>query len=286
MHNSGSFMTVLTRSLSLCLVLAAAGLSGLLATEAVAATSGWTDNPGGRVRVVIDPSSLPKPGDAAQPGQLRGAVQIDLQPGWKTYWLAPGSGGIPPQINLEGTASAHIEFPVPVSLGEGDDAGLGYMAPVLLPLSFTMPDVQSSLKGNVFLGVCNNICIPVQAEFDFDLTKATSAADNDAQAILARTLVATAFERLPAPASAQFGVADIERDGNQLRLQLNLPDQASPAELFLASDQVEFSQPTPASQNGNSTTMLAQIIGDPRPGAVFYTLVQNGRAVSGKIAMK
>ncbi len=32
-------------------------------------------------------------------GTRMAAVQLDLEPGWKTYWRAPGDAGIPPSFD-------------------------------------------------------------------------------------------------------------------------------------------------------------------------------------------
>ena len=36
-------------------------------------------------------------------GTHMAALKIQLQPGWKTYWRAPGDGGIPPQFDWSGS---------------------------------------------------------------------------------------------------------------------------------------------------------------------------------------
>ncbi len=165
------------------------------AFSAQAATSDWSETPGGKVRVIIE--------DAKPDGEVRGALQIDLNPGWKTYWRNPGDAGVPPQLSIEGDTFARIDFPAPVHFGAGDEGGIGYKHSVSLPLTFHVKPGEQRLKGHVFLGVCEKICIPVQAQFDFPLNL-TSA--QSPQAIAARTIIETAFDRLPTPASAEFGI--------------------------------------------------------------------------------
>ena len=67
-----------------------------LVLPALASTSDWTETPGGRVRVIIEDNS---PNNATS-NERRGALQVELQPGWKTYWRNPGDAGVPPQINI------------------------------------------------------------------------------------------------------------------------------------------------------------------------------------------
>lgn len=247
----------------------------MAATPVLAATSEWTQTPGGKVRVILDETSTS--------GELRGALQIDLNPGWKTYWRNPGDAGVPPQLNLEGDVSARIDFPAPVSFGTGDEGGIGYKHPVSLPLTFSVKPGQEQLKGNAFLGVCQNICIPVQAEFDFPLT--LKAAEQSPQTIAASTIVETAFDRLPSPATQDFGVKAAKREENKAIFAVSVPDNQLPAELFVGSEQFNLSETTPDTAS-DERRFIATLQGKASQGAMIdYTLVQNGNAVSGQVRL-
>ncbi len=241
----------------------------LCALPAHAATSGWTETPGGRVRVVLEE------GGAAKEGVIRGALQIELKPGWKTYWRNPGDSGVPPQISAEG-AAVQVAFPAPVRFGDGD---AGYAAPVSLPLTFAVEPGKplTQLKGQAFLGVCHQICVPVQAEFDLPL----QADPAPALSVAARTIVETAFDRLPAPASDAFGVRAARLEKDRAVFDIAAPDPDAPAELFLSSDTLSLS--TPAPEAGQSRRFVARLQGAARKSVVDYTLVQNGKAVSGRV---
>lgn len=252
-------------------IIPALGLLALSSLPAGAAASGWTETPGGRVRVIIAEDETAK-------DEIRGALQIELAPGWKTYWRNPGDAGVPPQVNLEGGGEARIAYPAPVRFGSGAEGGIGYKAPVSLPVTFRPGPDDSRLKGHVFLGVCQNICIPVQAEFDLPLQDGAPSAP---QALAARTIVATAFDRLPAPASPDFGVSGATRDKDQAVFDLALPDPERPAEFFVASDMVGLSEPV-AAGNGRFSV---QLHGKAEGAVVDYTIVQNGKAVSGQVTL-
>lgn len=246
-----------------------------LALPALASTSEWTETPGGRVRVIIEDKGT----DNAVGHELRGALQIELQPGWKTYWRNPGDAGVPPQVNIDGNAKAQIDFPAPVRF-EGDDAGgIGYKQPVSLPLVFHLTSADKRLKGHVFLGVCEKICVPVQATFDFPLDEGEQQASP--QAIAARTIIETAFDRLPTPATPAFGISRVERDGEKAVFDLAVPDPAAPSELFVASDTVRLSD-TISVEKGRFT---AKVQGKADNAIIDYTLVQNGKAVSGQVTL-
>lgn len=244
------------------------------AIAAQAATSDWSETPGGKVRVVLE--------DAKPDRELRGALQVELNPGWKTYWRNPGDAGVPPQLNLEDGTSARIDFPAPVHFDAGDEGGIGYKHSVTLPLTFTIKPGEERLKGHVFLGVCQNICIPVQAEFDFPLN---GNQEQTPQTIAAHTIIETAFDRLPAPASSEFGVKAAKREDNKAVFEVTLPDADAPAELFVGNDQLSISE-TKSDKSAGQSRFTATLHGTSEDGALIdYTLVQNGNAVSGQVRL-
>ncbi|WP_273793390.1 protein-disulfide reductase DsbD domain-containing protein [Brucella anthropi] len=247
-----------------------------LALPALASTSGWTETPGGRVRVIIEDSG---PNSEAS-NERRGALQIELQPGWKTYWRNPGDAGVPPQINLEGDAKAQIDFPAPVRFDGYDEGGIGYKHPVSLPIVFHLTSTDTRLKGDVFLGVCEKICVPVQAKFDFSLKE--DAQQASPQAIATRTIIETAFDRLPAPATPTFGITYAKREGDKAIFNLAVPDPAIPAELFVASDKVRLSD---AVAIEGSQRFSVQVHGKADKPVIDYTVVQNGKAVAGQVML-
>jgi DsbC/DsbD-like thiol-disulfide interchange protein len=63
-----------------------------LASAAKAAESNWYETDGVRLKLLTDDR-------ASADGHLRAVLRVDLQPGWKTYWMDPGDAGVPPQID-------------------------------------------------------------------------------------------------------------------------------------------------------------------------------------------
>ncbi len=231
------------------------------------------------MRVVIEDGTSATTGKR----EVRGALQIDLRPGWKTYWRNPGDAGLPPQISVEGDAKARIDFPAPVLFGGSDENGIGYKKPVSLPIVFHLEPDDKRLKGHAFLGVCENICVPVQAEFDFSLDAGNR--NQSAQNIAARTIVETAFDRIPAPASSDFGVSAATRDADKAVFDVALPDPNAPAELFVASDTVNLSVPVSVENGKANQRFVARLHGEPKDAVINYTIVQNGKAVSGQVTL-
>src|SRR5690606_17220997 len=125
----------------------------VIATPGLAASSAWHVTEGGAVRLV----TAEAPGN----GILRGALEIRLEPGWKTYWLDPGEWGVPPQVELVGSGAdrpVKIRFPAPRWMEDEFSAWAGYDRSTLLALELP-GDATLPLAANVFLGICRSICI-------------------------------------------------------------------------------------------------------------------------------
>lgn len=250
----------------------------LLATSATAvpasaASSVWAEVEGGAVRVVTE--GLPD-GE----GRLRGALEIRLEPGWKTYWRDPGEAGIPPTVTIaepEGAAGVEIGFPAPKRHDDGYSVWAGYDRPVALALTFDLPEDRKKLDVSVFLGICEIICIPVQADFSIDLTD-TSNATHD------RGVVEGAFAALPRPAGDGFGAVLREANGEHLVIDVEAPSSADP-ELFVASTGTwAFGTPRRVDagpRTAFSVPVLSAPDGPADAEAIHYTLVAGEEAVSG-----
>lgn len=166
------------------------------------------------------------------------ALHLQLEPGWKTYWRAPGDGGIPPELRLTtgtGVVSARPHWPTPRVFDQNGMYSIGYYNDVVFPLTLTTePDQDVRLQGSLFIGVCEEICIPVTLNFD-TLLPVTGEHDQMIQAALDDT---------PIPAQ-QAGVGRVAcavtpiSDGLQMTAIIPLP-QADGSE-FVA---VETGDPT------------------------------------------
>ena len=124
----------------------------------VAEPGEWIEVDGARVRVLL--------ASASPDGTVDGAVEIDLEPGWKTYWIAPGPAGIPPSFQTDASRNLVLEaidHPAPVRLVDEFGTSIGYDEDVTFPLRLAMPDPTggADLALTGFLGVCDDICVPI-----------------------------------------------------------------------------------------------------------------------------
>ncbi len=63
-------------------------------------------------------------------GAVRAALSVELEPGWKTYWIAPGPVGLAPRLDISrttGLSGVTIDFPAPVRFSEGEAESVGYV---------------------------------------------------------------------------------------------------------------------------------------------------------------
>lgn len=103
-------------------------------------------------------------------GTHMAALQIQMQPGWKTYWRAPGDGGIPPQFDWAGSKnikSVQFHWPRPKVDYVNGMRSIGYVNKVVIPIEFTPRNKNAplTLNAQVNLGVCKDVCVPVSLTF-------------------------------------------------------------------------------------------------------------------------
>jgi DsbC/DsbD-like thiol-disulfide interchange protein len=129
--------------------------------------SAWSEGHRSRVRLVA--------GGADGPRQLA-AVELALQPGFKTYWRNPGESGLPPSFdwakstNVEGV---DVLWPAPARSEDGGGVSYGYSGGVIFPVRVRPrdPGKPVTLALKIDYGVCKDICIPAQAELSLTLPK-------------------------------------------------------------------------------------------------------------------
>lgn len=129
------------------------------ATASFAASSDWLNVSGGKMRLVTSADPDGK--------TLNAGLQIKLEKGWKTYWRSPGASGIPPQVSFLGSknvANAELMYPVPTVFPDGEGLSAGYKEEVTFPIDLNRlsNSAPTTLSANGLVGICGEICIPVQ----------------------------------------------------------------------------------------------------------------------------
>lgn len=132
---------------------------------------------------------------------LMGGIEIQLQPGWKTYWRTPGDSGVPPRFDF--SKSVNVEsvtplYPAPRKFDDGAGGmSYGYQKHVIFPLRIVPknPNEPVQLHVAVSYAVCEKLCLPVEADAELAFTSSASTLDS---------VVAAALNKVPKP----VGTAD------------------------------------------------------------------------------
>ncbi len=111
---------------------------------------------------------------------LRVGLEMQLAPGWKTYWRAPGDAGLPPSVDWTGSdnlAAAALRFPAPERFTLFGLETYGYGGTVIFPVDATLerPGDGAKLRAAVDVLVCEKICIPYRADLALDLSPGAGA---------------------------------------------------------------------------------------------------------------
>ena len=189
-----------------------------------AASTEWQDIGGGKARMiaVLAPDT----------GKISGVVEIKLNPGWKTYWRAPGDSGIPPQLSFVGSIGYEhdvVHLPTPQQMKIQDSEVVGYKSDVSFVFDGTMLsfDPDNKIRLEMFLGVCEKICIPAQANFEIPLSKLNRSDPVSAG------FISFARESLPGKPTAEAGIDRVNFSHQSLQIFANIPSDDEPLSLFV-----------------------------------------------------
>ncbi|NNL18759.1 MAG: hypothetical protein HKP37_08480 [Boseongicola sp.] len=164
------------------------------------------------------------PGWRGDDGLHRAALAITLAPGWKTYWRTPGDAGIPPIFDWSGSenlSGAGVSFPVPYVFYENGMRSIGYDDGMILPITLRANDDGSDieLEGRMTIGVCLDICVPVELDFAALLPGAeTTPSKAISRAMTDRPMTSS-------EAGVEYVRCDIEpiRDGMRITAMIDVP---------------------------------------------------------------
>ncbi len=128
-------------------------------------------------------------------GRHMAAIRIDLAPGWKTYWRAPGEGGVPTVLNLnraQGVTGMAIHWPRPEVFFTNGMRSIGYQGDVILPIEFAVDgDGSFEIEGDLDLGVCMDVCMPITVDLAGILPPSDARVPEIGAALSNRPLTAT-----------------------------------------------------------------------------------------------
>jgi DsbC/DsbD-like thiol-disulfide interchange protein len=108
-------------------------------------------------------------------GRALAFVEIELAPGWKTYWRNPGdAGGLPPSFDWaksQNLAEATVLYPAPIRMRDKAGDTIGYKSHVIFPVELKRQADGGalSLELDAQYGICKDVCIPVEASLKLEV---------------------------------------------------------------------------------------------------------------------
>ena len=219
-------------------------------------------------------------------GTHMAALHVELGAGWKTYWRAPGDAGIPPSIDWSGSknlGAVSYQWPVPEVFEQNGMRTIGYQHELVLPIQITPRDLSApvTLKARLTLGVCRDVCMPMQTRLKVELP--TPGAP-DAR-------ISRAMEQRPDTA-AEAGLGSVRcevtpsADGLEVTAHLTLPRQGGEEVVVMETPNPEiWVSEADVTRSGAILTARADLV--PPPGtpmvldrsALRFTVLAEGRGV-------
>jgi DsbC/DsbD-like thiol-disulfide interchange protein len=201
------------------------------------------------------------PGWRTASGSQMTALRIRLAPGWKTYWRAPGTAGIPPRFDWEGSQNIKgVEFhwPTPNVYYVNGLRTVGYKDELILPMEFTPDRAEQpiTLRANIELGVCQDVCLPVTVRVAADLTATTDPDPRISAAIAAAPITARA-------AGMRKVTCNVEpiSDGLRLTATIDMPTLGQDeVAIFELSDQTIWIAEADAQRTGPTLTATTDMV--------------------------
>ena len=258
---------------------AGAALAVLTTTGVMAGESEWFETQGAKIRLISLPS--------ANGQTIEAGLQILLDKGWKTYWRSPGDAGIPPLFDWsasENAAQVNVGFPVPDVFYENGMRSIGYEDGVTF--SLIIESVASgediSLNGDLVIGVCEEVCVPVELSLDTILP----ANADDRSTFLRAALNDRPMTDVEAGVGAVSCDVEPIRDGMRLTARVELPQMGrSEVAVLELPDRSIWVSEADVSREGETLIATADLV--PPEAAPFalarqdvrITVIAGGQAV-------
>jgi len=200
------------------------------------------------------------PGWRTEDGTHMAALRVRLAPGWKTYWRAPGDAGIPPQFDWTGSSGVTAmtpHWPIPEVFYPNGMRTIGYARELILPMEFTLSgDGDTVIAGQVELGICEEVCMPMSFAFSATLPPE----GNRDTAIVAALLDQPVAARDAGLRKATCTLSPIA-DGMEIEVSLDMPDLPGPEIVVIeAGDPLVWVSEADTDWQGGTLTASADML--------------------------
>ncbi len=221
---------------------------------------------------------------------LPAGVELDLAPGWHTYWRYPGDSGLPPRFDFSGSqnlANAKVSYPAPHLYTDETGNTLGYKDHVIFPVSVTPKTAGKpvSLHVKIEYAICDKLCVPARGQAELTLVPGSSP--HAAALAAARAKVPQAV----APATLGLTLKRVSEDGKPAAAVDVKADQGGAVEVFVEGPTPEWALPVPKESQGAPAGQrrftfaldgLPPGVSPKSPAELTFTVVEAGKAYETK----
>ncbi len=241
-----------------------------LALLALGAGAAWaaSDSAGFNPEEVAQVDILP--GWRGEDGRHWAAIRIRLADGWKTYWRAPGDSGIPPAFDWAGSKNLKavtFHWPVPQVFDSNGLQTIGYKGELILPIELEArnPGRRIVLNGRVAMGVCSDVCMPMEADL---AARLPAGGEGPGAGLIRQTLAQLPVAGVRAGVKVLACEVEPISDGLRITARLALPplgvDEVAVME---APDQDIWVSPAEITRSGNELSVVSDMV--PPSGQPF-----------------
>lgn len=197
-------------------------------------------------------------GWAEPDGTRMAAIEIRLAEGWHTYWRAPGDAGIPPQLGWQGSRNLKevtFHWPRPKVYESDGIRSIIYRDRLVLPMELSPGRAGKPilLKATLDIGVCKDICMPLQINLS-----ETIAPDSRANVADIRTALAS----VPQESARNIRCrAQAGTRGLLLTLTADAPSLGAPEEAAVETgDPLLWATDPEVSRAGQTLTLTTELV--------------------------
>ncbi len=227
-------------------------------------------------------------------------VAIDARPHWKTYWRSAGEAGLPPVFTwriIENSSMPEVLWPAPERFTVQGIESYGYTEQIIFPVRIQPIDASRPVRLSLHIeyAVCQDICIPEQADLEIALAPGPGTPTPDAHQIslaLAKVPVQQGAAALPRIDTAQ--VIGKGRKATSLLVTAHSEPPFSRPDLFIdaVGSNFLFSAPDISFNSARTEAVFTVRIHplDPKQklagAALTLTLVDGSRAVEHRVVVQ
>ncbi|MEC8291460.1 MAG: protein-disulfide reductase DsbD domain-containing protein, partial [Pseudomonadota bacterium] len=213
-------------------------------------------------------------------------VEIVMQPGWRTYWRYPGASGIAPSFDFSASQNLKTQdpvFPAPYFFDDGAGGFFGYegLTGFVVPFLLENAGEGGQVSLNLELGVCREVCLPVQFSFDLPVMPGPLKTPDELDIIQAM------LDAGPVAPSAELGIDTLSYDGAALQFVVVGTNLENPQIMAIPGPNDVFGTPHISARHPSSFLIEMpawSVLDQTMIGRIVEVIVRDGeRAVFQKI---